>query len=147
MDSGKKLELLSNYKTQAEALRSTLAENDKISQELEAIDLAQETMTELSTSIRNSFGLHLNKTASDLIDGLTGGIYTSMSIDENLNAFMNTKTKLVPMEQVSGGTADQVYLALRLASAKLIQGSRTDSLPLVFDDSFVLYDDERLKMP
>lgn len=141
----KKLELLSNYKTQAEALRSTLAENDKISQELEAIDLAQETMTELSTSIRNSFGLHLNKTASDLIDGLTGGIYTSMSIDENLNAFMNTKTKLVPMEQVSGGTADQVYLALRLASAKLIQGSRTDSLPLVFDDSFVLYDDERLK--
>lgn len=140
----KKLELLSNYKTQAEALRGTLAENERISQELAAIDLAQETMTELSSSIRDSFGLHLNKTASDLISGITGGIYTSMSIDENLNAFMNTKTKLVPIDQVSSGTMDQIYLALRLAAARLIQGDK-EQMPLIFDDSFVLYDDERLR--
>ena len=59
-----------------------------------------------------------------------------MSVDENLHVFMNTKTKLVPLEQVSSGTMDQVYLALRLASAKLIQKG-DDSLPLIFDDSFV----------
>lgn len=143
-DLEKKLELLSNYKDQLEGLKHILAENQRISQELEAIDLAQETMTELSTSIRDSFGLYLNKTASDLISGITGGIYTSMSIDENLNVFMNTKTKLVPVEQVSSGTMDQIYLALRLAAAKLIQGEK-GPMPLIFDDSFVLYDDERLK--
>ena len=44
-----------------------------------------------------------------------------MSIDENLNVFLNTKTKLVPLENVSSGTMDQVYLALRLAAAKLLQ--------------------------
>ncbi len=143
-DLEKKLELLSNYKDQLESLRRILAENQRISQELEAIDLAQETMTELSTSIRDSFGLYLNKTASDLISGITGGIYTSMSIDENLNVFMNTKTRLVPIEQVSSGTMDQIYLALRLSAAKLIQGER-GTMPLIFDDSFVLYDDERLR--
>ena len=111
------------------------------------LDLAQDTMAELSTSIRDSFGLHLNKTASDLIKGITGGIYTSMSIDENLNVFMNTPTKLVPIDQVSSGTMDQVYLALRLAAAKLLTGSGSESggFPLIFDDSFVLYDDERLR--
>lgn len=140
----KKLELLANYKTQAEALRHTLAENERVSLELAAIDLAQDTMTELSTSIRDSFGLYLNKTASDLISGITGGIYNSMSVDENLNIYMNTRTKLVPIEQVSSGTMDQVYLALRLAAAKLIQNG-TDQMPLIFDDSFVLYDDERLR--
>lgn len=140
----KKLELLANYKTQAEALRHTLAENERISLELASIDLAQDTMTSLSTSIRDSFGLYLNKTASELISGITGGIYSSMSIDENLNAFLNTKTKLVPIEQVSSGTMDQVYLALRLAAAKLIQNG-TDQMPLIFDDSFVLYDDDRLR--
>lgn len=140
----KKLEHLASCKTQAEALKEVLKENDRIAQELAAIDLAQETMTELSTSIRDSFGLYLNKEASDLIDGITGGIYSSMSIDENLNVFMNTKTKLVPIEQVSSGTMDQVYLALRLAAAKLIQ-SGPERMPLVFDDSFVLYDDDRLK--
>lgn len=140
----KKLELLANYKTQAEGLKHILAENERISKELSAIDLAQETMAELSTSIRDSFGLYLNKTASDLITGITGGIYNSLSVDENLNVFMNTKTRLVPIEQVSSGTMDQVYLALRLAAAKLIQHG-ADQMPLIFDDSFVLYDEERLK--
>ena len=67
-----------------------------------------------------------------------------MSIDENLNVFLNTKTKLVPLENVSSGTMDQVYLALRLAAAKLLQGS-SSGFPLIFDDSFTQYDDERLK--
>lgn len=100
-------------------------------------------MTRLSTSIRDSFGLYLNKEASDLIYGITGGIYNSISVDENLSIFMNTKTKLVPIEQVSSGTMDQVYLALRLASAKLMQKDK-ETMPLIFDDSFALYDDERL---
>lgn len=139
----KKLEHLSNCKNKAKALKRTLAENDRIHDEIVAIDLAQETMADLSSSIRDSFGLYLNKEASQYITGITGGIYDSMSIDENLNVFLNTKTKLVPLENVSSGTMDQVYLALRLAAAKLLTGS--GGFPLIFDDSFTQYDDERLK--
>ena len=40
------------------------------------MDLALDTLKELSTTIRDSFGLYLNKTASDLIAGITGGIYS-----------------------------------------------------------------------
>lgn len=140
----KKLEHLADCKDRAAALKHIIEENDRIRQEVAAIELAQETMKELSTSIRDSFGLYLNKTASDLINGITGGIYSSMSIDENLNAFLNTKKKLIPLDQVSSGTADQIYLALRLAAAKLIQ-TKEDAMPLIFDDSFVLYDDDRLE--
>ena len=140
----KKLEHLSNCKNKAKALKRTLAENDRIHDEIVAIDLAQETMADLSSSIRDSFGLYLNKEASQYITGITGGIYDSMSIDENLNVFLNTKTKLVPLENVSSGPMDQVYLALRLAAAKLLQGSGS-GFPLIFDDSFTQYDDERLK--
>ena len=140
----KKLEHLAELKDQASALRQIIAENDRIREEIAAIELAQETMKELSMSIRDSFGLYLNKTASELISGITGGLYTSMSIDENLGAFLNTRRKLIPLEQVSSGTADQIYLALRLAAARFIQNG-TDSMPLIFDDSFVLYDDDRLR--
>ena len=139
-----KLEHLDACKTKAESLKHVLAENERLQEELDAIDLAQDTMTTLSTSIRDSFGLYLNKTASDLISGITGGIYTSMSIDQNLDISMNTPTRLVPIEQVSSGAMDQIYLAVRLAAAKLVQ-SDPDTMPLIFDDSFVLYDDERLK--
>ena len=140
----KKLEHLNNCKTQVTNLKRVLTENDRIREEITAIELAQETLTELSSSIRDSFGLYLNKEASDLVGGITGGIYDSLSIDENLNVFLNTKRKLVPIEQVSSGTMDQVYLALRMAAAKLLQGDG-ESFPLIFDDSFTQYDEERLR--
>ena len=140
----KKLEHLNNCKTQVINLKRVLAENDRIREEISAIELAQETLTELSSSIRDSFGLYLNKEASDLVGGITGGLYDSLSIDENLNVFLNTKRKLVPIEQVSSGTMDQVYLALRLAAAKLLQGDN-EPFPLIFDDSFTQYDEERLR--
>lgn len=140
----KKLDRLAQCKDQVEALKQILEENDRIREEIAAIDLALDTMTELSSTIRDSFGLHLNKTASDMIGEITGGIYDSMSVDENLNLFMNTRTKLVPVSQVSSGTMDQVYLALRLAAAQLVQTGH-DRMPLIFDDSFVQYDDERLR--
>lgn len=140
----KKLEHLGNCKTKATNLKRILAENDRIREEITAIELAQETMTDLSYSIRDSFGLYLNKEASRLVNGITGGIYDSMSIDENLNVFLNTKRKLVPIDQVSSGTMDQVYLALRLAAARLLQGDG-ELFPLLFDDSFTQYDDERLR--
>ena len=66
-----------------------------------------------------------------------------MSIDQDLNIFMNTPTRLVPIEQVSSGTMDQIYLAVRLAAAKLVIGDK-GNMPLIFDDSFVLYDEDRL---
>lgn len=56
----------------------------------------------------------------------------------------NTRTRLVPVEQVSSGTMDQIYLALRLAAARIIQ-PEGDYMPLIFDDSFVLYDEDRLR--
>lgn len=140
----KKLEQLSACRNHAAALKRVLAENDRIREELSAIDLAQETMSGLSLSIRDSFGLYLNKEASRYIAGLTGGIYDSMSIDENLNVFLNTRTKLVPIENVSSGTMDQVYLALRLAAAKLLQ-AEGEPFPLLLDDSFTQYDEERLR--
>ena len=176
-----KLQHLANVKNRAEMLKRTLDENDAISTEIDAINLAAETMTELQSSIQSSFGHYLNKEAGELIAGITGGVYDSMWIDQNLDIFMNTPGKIVPIEDVSSGTMDQIYLALRLAAARLIQGdtgaatstggagqagaaaeastgaagtqtSTADGsagaaearLPLIFDDSFAMYDEQRL---
>lgn len=117
-----KLQHLANVKNRAEMLKRTLDENDAISAEIDAINLATETMTELQSSIQSSFGHYLNKEAGELIAGITGGVYDSMWIDQNLDIFMNTPGKIVPIEDVSSGTMDQIYLALRLAAARLIQG-------------------------
>ena len=184
-----KLQHLSNVKNRAEMMKRTLDENDAITVEIDAINLAMETMNELQSSIQSSFGHYLNKEAGKLIAGITGGVYDSMWIDQNLDVFMNTPGKIVPIEDVSSGTMDQIYLALRLAAARLIQGGETGTttgmageqaaarmdvgttdaqiatrmgagaedghtkhavqhdearLPLIFDDSFAMYDEDRL---
>ena len=48
----------------------------------------------------------------------------------------------VPVEGLSEGTADQLYLALRIATIEE-HASRTEPLPLVCDDVFVSFDDAR----
>ncbi len=140
----KQLEHLTTLKDENMVLKKTIEENERLRFEIDAIDLALETMSELSTTIRDSFGLYLNKEASELVNGITGGIYNSMSVDEDMSVYMNTKDKLVPIDQVSSGTMDQIYLALRLASASLLQKDG-ERLPLIFDDSFVNYDEGRLE--
>ena len=51
---------------------------------------------------------------------------------------------MLPLEQASTGTIDQLYLSLRLAMAKLLQKEQKEFLPLLFDDSFAMYDENRL---
>lgn len=139
----KRLERLAELNDRMETLKQVLEENGRIQEEIEAIRLALDTITELSSTIRSSFGTYLNQTASDIIREITGGAYSSLSVDENMDILMNTPEKLVPMPQLSSGTADQIYLAVRLAAAKLVLGD--GQMPLVFDDSFALYDEGRLR--
>jgi hypothetical protein len=57
---------------------------------------------------------------------------------------VNAKEGFFPLEQASTGTIDQLYLALRLSMALLLQRENRDLLPLLFDDSFAMYDEKRL---
>lgn len=140
----KQLEHLGNLKDETAALKKVIAENDRLQFEIDAINIAQDLISQLAISIKTSFGTYLNKEASVLVSGITGGVYDSMFIDDDLNIFMNTRTKLVPIEQISRGTMDQIYLALRLAAAGfLAEGG--EALPLLFDDSFANYDEKRLR--
>lgn len=139
-----KLTELHGYKAQAEELRRLVGENRRLKEEIDAVEIAGETLSALSGEIRDSMGTYLNAEASRLINGITGGIYQSMDVGRRLDIFLNTRDRMVPIEQVSSGTMDQIYLALRLAAVRLVEGEN-DVLPLLFDDSFVLYDDDRLR--
>lgn len=138
------LQQLSALKDETAALKNVVAENDRLNTEIEAINIATETLSRLSETIHDSFGRYLNQSASQLISGITGNVYDSLSVDQNLNIFLNTSRKLIPIEQAGAGTVDQVYFALRLAAADLLQFGNS-SLPLLLDDSFANYDEQRLR--
>ena len=138
----RRLSELNDMKDRASALLTTIRRNQRIREDIDALELAMETLQELTGSVRTSFGLALNRQASERIRGITGGLYSSMDVDEDMNIWLNNGSRMVPLEQVSSGTADQIWLAMRLAAAEVVTGDT--EMPLIFDDSFVLYDHRRL---
>lgn len=125
-----------------EEYEAKVNENKKILEELDAIELALITISDISLNIKQGFGDMVNHKTSILVERFTNGKYRDLKVDENLNVRINHREKLIPLEQVSKGTIEQIYLALRLAIADVLFGSQ--EMPILLDDAFVLYDGERL---
>lgn len=111
--------------------------------ELEAVKLALRSIQELSVDIHDSFGQQLNRKVSEIMKEVTKDKYTDIKVDENLDVKVGWNHDYILLDRLSAGTMDQVYLALRLAVADILLDK--EEMPLLLDDSFALYDDNRIK--
>ncbi len=75
---------------------------------------------------------------------LTGGRYRRVAVDDatlDISVFAPERGDWVRIDDLSQGTLDLGYLAARLGLVRLVTQDRRP--PLVFDDPFVTFDDER----
>jgi uncharacterized protein YhaN len=89
----------------------------------------------------------LLKRAGELFATLCGGSFVGLSVifDDQDNAQLTgarPNGEKVSASGMSTGSADQLYLALRVASVEDYQ-TRADTLPFVTDDLFINFDDDR----
>lgn len=138
------LERQSQLKRQEAVLQRTIRNNKLVRDRLDAVQLAEDTLTELAADIKGAAGTYINKEASKMIAAITDNAYDSISAGQSYDIELNSRDGMIAVSDMSAGTADQVYLAIRLASVRFITGE-ADPMPLILDDSFNLYDDERLK--
>ena len=143
-DVEQKYNELYTLRLENEKTKHILEKNDRINNDVESINLAIETINTLSSEIKVSFGTHLNKTASKYMSLLTNNKYNSLNVGNAMSVTINYEGRFVPLSQTSAGTIDQIYLSLRLAIADIIN-SNQNILPLIFDDCFAMYDNNRLK--
>lgn len=76
---------------------------------------------------------------------ITNGKYSDVRVDENLEMQVFSSEKddwVVPGEVLSRGTIDQVYLCFRLALLEIVAENKP--IPMVLDDPFLTFDEERL---
>lgn len=109
-------------------------------------EIAAEKITKITDSIKGDFMPLLKKSISDNFSYLTGGKYHSVDIDEDMNITVMTEEehdRKIELENLSGGTLDQLYLSLRIALSNILSGNK--NIPLILDDSFVQYDSKRLR--
>ena len=124
---------------QLDRVNGRIAQLEKIYQ---AVVLAQETLTEAADALQRRFAPKIAGAARDLLGRLTGGRYDRLQLGQDLsvNTGAEGENTLHTAQWRSDGTADQLYLALRLAVA----GELTPEAPLVLDDALVRFDDSRL---
>ena len=110
--------------------------------ETEALDLAIRTIKDISEDIYDSFGSILNEPVSKLVSRITDHRYQEVKIDNQLKVSVKQDASFISMDYLSIGTAEQIYFALRLAVGNMLI---TENLPIIIDDIFVNYDNQRLK--
>ncbi|MEN8808619.1 MAG: AAA family ATPase [Desulfobacterales bacterium] len=90
----------------------------------------------------------LLKRASDLFSRITGGSFAGIRAEfaeDGRPVIVGVRPRgggIVTVEGMSDGTADQLYLALRLAGLDAYLNNN-EPLPLILDDILIMFDDDR----
>ena len=117
-----------------EEINRTEAEIKQMDKKKRAINIAKEVILKISEEIHKEFAPRINKDVSQLISSITDGKYTNIKIDENLDISVeNPQSKeIISLDNLSGGTIDQMYFALRFSLIKSIK----KKFALILDDCF-----------
>ena len=112
----------------------------------DAIEVAMEALKEADDQLHARFSPQLSQTAAGYFQQLTQGRFSQVALDRSFNVTVRETGALAdrPLALLSQGTADQLYLALRLAVADLVLPS-PQACPLILDDALVTFDDDRLR--
>lgn len=121
-----------------------LEQRDALERQYAAIALAIETLGRADVELQSRFSPQLAQKAADYMDYLTDGRYDELVLARDLSAKARSTDDPTPRDTayLSTGTADLLYLSVRLALCELTCPA-DDPCPLVLDDTLVNFDDAR----
>ena len=107
-----------------------------------ALTLAMDALATAAQTLTEAYGPRLTAPAGRYLSALTGGQFDGLVLQDGqvLTARERPSGLQRPLEQLSRGTADQVWLALRLALTGLLL---PPAAPLILDDALLTFDSGR----
>ena len=134
------MENLSSIEEQTILLKQQL---ENLEQKNESIELVKVLLSRAYENMKNSVSPVFTEKLSKNIANITKGKYCKLNFsDENGLIVELENGNYIPAERLSIGTIDQLYLSLRLA---MLDEISNEKVPIILDESFAYYDDERLK--
>lgn len=129
-----------------EEMVGVIKEKDALTKKRNALETAMEVIHNISKDIQREFAPALNEKVEEIISSITDDRYKEVKIDEKLDIKVvePSTNSLVEVDNLSGGTIDQLYFATRLGILDIIREDG-EAVPLILDDCFIQYDDNRIK--
>ncbi len=112
--------------------------------EYDALTTALEVLGEANDQLRQRFSPALNREAGELLAALTGGRWDKLTLARDFTAQAGGEGEALPQSALalSTGTAEQLYLAVRLAVCRLT----VPGAPILLDDALASFDDGRMAL-
>ncbi|MDX1357349.1 MAG: AAA family ATPase [Clostridia bacterium] len=116
---------------------------DLIDTEIKAMETASETISQAAQKLQEDIIPRLNKQTGDLLEKITAGTHSILAtgLDRDINT--EYQNAIHSLWEFSDGTIDQMYFALRVAAADVF--SEKESVPLIIDEAFAYYDEDRIR--
>lgn len=109
-------------------------------EEYDALTTALDALSAANDALRQRFSPALNQKAGELFAALTGGRWPKLTLARDFSAQAAAEDTLPRSSlALSTGTAEQLYLAVRLAVCALT----VPDAPIVLDDALTAFDDAR----
>lgn len=126
-------------------IRQKQAQREQLQGEYDALTLALDALRSANTTLQNRFSPELGRRAAEIFSQMTGSGWSSIQLDRefHLSAGQRNDPARRSVQLLSAGTADQLYLATRLAVCEMVLPPEQNA-PLILDDALITFDDERL---
>lgn len=113
--------------------------------EYDALRLSLDALQAANTTLQNRFSPELGRRAAEIFGDMTGSTWSHILLDRefHLSAESGSDPTRRSVQLLSAGTADQLYLAVRLAICEMILPPEQNP-PLILDDALLTFDDARL---
>ncbi len=133
-----------NKKIEYEEQLNYLEEEKKELENLaEKINMAKNTIEEAYNDMKREITPKFTKNLSKIIETITDGKYNKVKFDSNEGLIIEKDNgEYINCNNLSIGTVDQLYLALRISSMQEIS---EEKMPIILDEAFAFFDNERLK--
>lgn len=128
-------------------IEEQLEEQKAIKQELISLDtsfyIAKECLNKAYEEIKHNISPKFQQKLCEIACDLTDGKYKNLTVNDEtgLNIEMPNGTYM-PVDRLSIGTIDEMYLSLRLSTLSEIS---SEKLPIILDETFAYFDNQRLK--
>ena len=112
-------------------------------EDIQALELAVSELQRVAGQLGEELEDRMNGEISRYVSLFTEDRYDRVQLDNSGRLQVFTEGRQVRPEVLSRGTLEQIYLALRLSAGKAL--SREECLPILLDEAFAMYDDDRLE--
>ena len=126
-----------------EKINYNLEQKNNLEKINKSIEIAKQTLEEAYEEMKENITPKFTNNLSQIISVITTNKYNKIKFNEENGIMVELKNgDYMPIDNLSTGTIEQLYLSLRIS---MIDELSEEKLPLFLDETFAYYDDERLQ--